>query len=224
MYNYKLLNNHYVVEIDNKHYIIDTGYPVSITFRSDLRMVKVNNRFYPLNPANWAFNIKKTHELVGYPVDGLLGLDVFGETGLTFYKDNENRGRVDFASHDIKGTTCPIVKLHQGFAPMINVNGNKLYLVDTGARYGYGVKGMFNGLISFKEVEDYNPTLQDMVSPIYHTSIKLNEKECPIDVCYNAQATSFFYNEPNFLMVGNITTLFDRECCINYREMKIIFN
>ena len=65
---------------------------------------------------------------------------------------------------------------------------------------------------------------QDMVSPIYHTSIKLNEKECPIDVCYNAQATSFFYNEPNFLMVGNITTLFNRECCINYREMKIIFN
>ena len=51
MYKYKLLNNHYVVEIDNRHYIIDTGYPYSVTFRNDLNVVKVNNHFYSLMPS-----------------------------------------------------------------------------------------------------------------------------------------------------------------------------
>lgn len=221
MYNYKLLNNHYVVEIDGHHYIIDTGYPFSVTFRSDLNMVKVNNRFYPLSPAGYSFNIQRTHQLVGFPVDGLLGLDVFQDTGLTFYKDNENGGRVDFASHDINGIKCPIISLLGGYAPIINVNGNKLFLVDTGAKYGYGSRNMFNGLTPYAEVDDYNPTLGELKSPIYHTSIKVKEKECPIDVCYNPRVT---FQVPNFLMVGNITTLFNKECCINYREMKIIFN
>ena len=73
MYKYRLLNNHYVVEIDNRHYIIDTGYPYSVTFRNDLNVVKVNNHFYSLMPSGYGFDIQKTHNLVGFPVDGLLG-------------------------------------------------------------------------------------------------------------------------------------------------------
>ena len=219
MYKYKLLNNHYVVEIDNKHYILDTGYPYSITFRSDLNMVKVNNHFFPLSAPGYRFDIKKTHKLVGYPVDGLLGLDVFGESGFTIYKDNEEGGRIDFASHDIDGIACPMVGMQ--IAPIINVNNNKFYLVDTGARYAYGSKSVFNGLTPFDEVDDYNPTLGVLHSPIYHTEITIKNKRCPIDVCYNSNVTSLI---PNICIVGNITDLFDKECCVNYRDRKIIFN
>ena len=49
MYKYKLLNNHYVVEIDDKHYILDTGYPYSITFRSDLNMVNKNEHDFVIS-------------------------------------------------------------------------------------------------------------------------------------------------------------------------------
>ena len=219
MYKYKLLNNHYVVEIDDKHYILDTGYPYSVTFRNDLNMVKVNGRFHALTPPGYRFNIKKTHQLVGYPVDGLIGLDVFGDSGFTIYKDNEEGGRIDFASKDIDGITCPIVAMQ--IAPVINVNNNKYYLVDTGARYAYGNKSVFTGLTPYDVVNDYNPTLGDLRSPIYHTEIEIKGKRCPLDVCDNSNVTSMI---PSIYIVGNITTLFDKECCVNYQKREIILN
>lgn len=219
MYNYKLLNNHYIVEIDNKHYILDTGYPYSITFRSDLNMVKVNGIYHALSAPGYRFDIKKTHKLVGYPVDGLLGLDVFGETGFTIYKDSEEGGHIDFASNDIRGITCPMVGFN--IAPIINVNESKLFLVDTGARYAYGNRSVFVGLTPYSEVDDYNPTLGDLHSSIYHTEITIKNKRCQIDVCNNVQVASMI---SNIYMVGNITTLFEKECCVNYRDRKIIFN
>ena len=219
MYKYKLLNNHYVVEIDNRHYIIDTGYPYSVTFRNDLNVVKVNNHFYSLMPSGYDFDIQKTHNLVGFPVDGLLGNNVFGESGLTFYKDNNNEGRVDFTAHDIDGTTCPIIGMM--IAPIIRVNNNKNFLVDTGARYAYGQRNVFIGLAPFDEVDDYNPRLKVIHAPIYHTEITLNEKRCPLDVCYHPKVAS---NIPGIYIVGNITTLFDKECSINFKQRKIIFN
>lgn len=223
MYRYQLSNNHYVVEIDGYHFIIDTGYPYSITFRNDLRSIRINDYDVNLIEPGYRFNIPATHQLVGYPVDGLLGLDAFGQTGLTFYKEDNQGGHVDFASHDIDGDVHHIVALHQGFAPLIKTNDNKMFLVDTGARYSYGVKGMFDGLTPFNVVTDYNPYLGNMRSPIYHVSITLNEKEYHIDVCYNERAVSLT-GVNNLLMVGNITDFFQKECCINYRDRKIIFN
>lgn len=219
MYKYKLLNNHYVVEIDNRHYIIDTGYPYSVTFRNDLNVVKVNNHFYSLMPSGYDFDIQKTHNLVGFPVDGLLGNNVFGESGLTFYKDKNNEGRVDFTAHDIDGTTCPIIGMM--IAPIIRVNGDKNFLVDTGARYAYGQRNVFVGLTPFDEVDDYNPRLKDIHSSIYHVEIMLNEKRCPIDVCDNSRVASGI---PGIYIVGNITTLFDKECSISFKQRQIIFN
>ena len=219
MYNYKLLNNHYVVEIDNKHYILDTGYPCSITFRNDLNVVKVNNHFFPLSAPGYRFDIKKTHKLVGYPVDGLLGLDVFGDSGFTIYKDNEEGGRIDFASNDIDGITCPMVAMQ--IAPIIYINNNKFYLVDTGARYAYGTRSICNGKLPFDQVDDYNPHLGDLHSSIYHTEVEIKGKRCPLDVCYNSNVASMI---PNIYIVGNITAFFEKECCVNYRDRKIIFN
>lgn len=221
MYNYKLLNNHYVVEIDGDHYIVDTGSPKSYKFRRDLTGVTIDGVWHGLNVPKPNFSLPKTRKLVGYPVDGLIGADVFGSTGLTIYKDNEEGGRIDFASHNINGSTYPMLALPNGSAPLIQTDNNKLYLVDTGARYGYGSKSMFNGLTSFDTVWDYNPDLQDMYSPIYNVEVEFNNKKCHTTACYNSNVT---FPIPNFLMVGNITDLFQKECCINYRERKIIFN
>ena len=225
MYNYKLLNNHYVVEIDGNHYIIDTGFPCSVTFRSDLHKVEIEGKKKPIelqNPAIFRFSIPKTHWLVGYPVDGLLGFDALSE-GVTFYKDNEMGGRVDFTAHNIDGEVHQIVKFHQNYCPMINVNGDKLFMVDTGARYGYGDISMFVGSNPFSIVDDYNPSLGSMRSPIFHTSINLKGKGYNIDVCYHERAISLA-GEPNLLMVYNITDFFEKECCIDYTGRKIIFN
>lgn len=223
MYNYKLLNNHYVVKIGENHFIIDTGFPWSVTFKSGLSRVNIDGNIMDLqNPTFFGFDIKKTHKLVGYAVDGLLGADAFRKTGLTIYKDNEEGGRIDFASHDINGSTYPMVALtNNDSTPFIKTDDGKLYLVDTGARYGYGAKAMFNGLNSVNTVWDYNPMLGDLYSNIYNVDVHMNNKKCHTTACYNIRVT---FNIPDFLMVGNITDFFEKECCINYQAKKIIFN
>ena len=223
MYNYKLLNNHYVVEIGEHHFIIDTGFPWSVTFNDRLKRVKVYNKVVELqNPTFFGFDIRKTHKLVGYPVDGLLGADAFRDTGLTIFKDNEEGGRIDFAAHNINGSAYPMVALtNNESTPFIKTDDGKLYLVDTGARYGYGVKEMFNGLTSSNTVWDYNPMLGDLYSTIYNVEVSMNNKKCHTTACYNVRVT---FPIPNFLMVGNITDFFEKECCIDYTGRKIIFN
>lgn len=218
---YRLLNNHYVVEIDGYNFVIDTGSPRSYSFRNDLREVQILNNNLKLNPAGYNFDIKKIHKLVGFPVDGLLGKDAFGETGLTFYKENEAGGQVEFASHNIEGASFPIVELLNGYGILMQIDNNKLYLVDTGARYGYGASHMFNGLTNFDNVWDYNPMLGDLYSPIYHVDVEINHKKCHASACYNRSVT---FPVPNFLMIGNITDFFERECCIDYKNRKVIFN
>ena len=218
--NYRLLNNHYVVDINGYHFIIDTGSPKSFSFRNDLRQITINNVQHGLDCSWSRSDIEKTHQLVGYPVDGLLGKDVFGRTGLTFYRENESGGRVEFATHHINGDAFPF-ELMNDYAIFMRIDNNKLYLVDTGARYGYGAKSMFNGLTSFDNVWDFNPYLKDLYSPIYNVEIQLNNKKRHTVACYNEHVA---FNIPNFLMVGNITDLFERECCIDYINRRIIFN
>ena len=111
--------------------------------------------------------------------------------------------------------------MYQGFAPIINVNNDKLFIVDTGAMYAYGSENFVKDYAPDVIVEDYNPSLGKLESPLYHTTIEIKGKEYHIDTCYNEKVN---FPIPNFLLVGNVTTLFERECCINYKDRVIIFN
>lgn len=221
MYDYKLLNNHYVVDINGHHFIIDTGAPFSYSFVNGLNEVIINGVGHKLRVPSARFNVRKTHTLVGYPVDGLLGADSFKETGFTIYKDNEEGGRIDFAVNKISGKSYRVLTYANGSAPLIQTDNGKLYLVDTGARYGYGAKEMFNGLSSFATVWDYNPDLGDLNSPIYNVEVAMNNKKCHTTACYNSNVT---FHIPNFLMIGNITDFFEKECCFDYQGDRVVLN
>ena len=221
MYNYVLINNHYIVNIENKYYILDTGSPFSYSFVNGLDKVFIDGVEHKLGVPGARFSVKKTYDLVGFPVDGLLGSDAFRKTGFTIYKQNKEGGLIDFKANNIKGNAYQILMLANNAAPLIQTDDKKFYLVDTGARYGYGAKEIFKGLTSFGTVWDYNPYLGDLYSPIYNVEVMMNNKKCHTTACYNNNVT---FDIPNFLMVGNITDLFEKECCVDYLGKKVVFN
>ena len=101
MYNYVLINNHYIVNIENKYYILDTGSPFSYSFVNGLDKVFIDGVEHKLGIPRARFSVTKTYDLVGFPVDGLLGSDAFGKTGFTIYKQNKEGGLIDFKINKI---------------------------------------------------------------------------------------------------------------------------
>ena len=63
--NYKLVNNHYIVQIDGKNYLIDTGSPVSFWTNKPINEVVIGDRGYSLKNPPYRFNSEETNALVG---------------------------------------------------------------------------------------------------------------------------------------------------------------
>ena len=72
MYNYHINNNHIIVEIDDKNYLIDTGSPVSFWINNPINGIAINNVKYPLNPKPYNLDINETMKCIGEEVDGFI--------------------------------------------------------------------------------------------------------------------------------------------------------
>lgn len=85
MYSYELINNHYVVEIDDQKFLIDTGSPFSFWVSRPIKEITIDGNKYPLQNRPLNFNIDETNNLVGVIVDGFIGMDIISKTSLTIY-------------------------------------------------------------------------------------------------------------------------------------------
>lgn len=228
MYNYKLLNNHYVVEIDGNKYIIDTGSAYSFSFRKNLNEVVIDGRRQELihpEDINQPFDLQETFTLVGQEVDGLIGYNAFMHTGLTILKDNEEGGRVEFGALPINGRAVQLDMFMQYHLVPSMFNGRRMnYCIDTGARYGYCNRNLVNGLPAFDKVHDYNPGLGPLDSYNYRLSVDVGGQTYQTTSCFNPDVENRYLNKLNILMVGNITDLFSRSCCFDYQKRKVVLD
>ena len=130
MYKYKLMNNHYVVNIDNRNYLIDTGSPFSFYIHTPHNVV-IDGRVFPFTRSFPNQSIEPTIELVGLDIDGFIGMDIISKTSLTIYKN----GNILFGVDNINGTEVPI---YMSLLPVIEYsdfnNQKGLVIIDTGAK------------------------------------------------------------------------------------------
>ena len=218
MYNYKLSNNHYVVDIDGEKYLIDTGSPISFWVSRPITSVKIDGNTFFLQGRPSNFDVKATNSLVGVPVDGFIGMDIISKTGLTIHKN----GTIEFVAREIDGIEIPMTKR---FPLVIDIECNSLtgkFIVDTGAKYGYGVGGLFKGQVSFNRVQDYNPSLGILNSEIYHLDIALGGEKKSIDVCDNGIVASSHLVMLSAIMIGNVSSLFEETCVLDTIKGKIV--
>lgn len=215
--NYKLVNNHYIVNIDGKNYLIDTGSPVSFWTSEPIKEVTINNRAYALQKPPYRFNAEETNELVNFEIDGFIGMDIISQTGLTI-----RRGEgLEFAVEKVEGIQVPMTK---GWPLMAYVGCNMMsgrFIIDTGAMYGYGISGLFYDKKPYDHVRDYNPSLGHLDSDIYTLDIVIGGQNKSIDVCDNRIVASTLRNMAA-LMIGSVSSLFEEVCVLDTINGKLL--
>ena len=213
MYNYELKDNHYVVIIDNKKYLLDTGSPTSFWIKNPIREIRINGVTYPLQTRPNNVDYRAICDFVGEDIDGFIGLDIIKQTSLTIYKDN----RIDFRSSDINGH---IVELDTFGFLSFKAGSNKMvgkYIIDTGAKYGYGVKGLFYDLTPIKEVNDYSPMFKYFSSNLYNVEVVIKGIKKKVEIC-----NSPLVNQMNAFIIANITSLFDEICVLDIKRKVMV--
>ena len=218
MYHYSLVNNHYIVDIYNKKYLLDTGCPRSFSMSSHEDKLLINDRNYYLASKPYNVDLKGTQAFVGCDVDGFIGIDIIKVTGLTIYKE----GFIDFSVNEIAGTEIDMVNYPGYFVIEAGSSIGKInYMIDTGAKYGYGVSKLFNGLTPYDNVYDYSPTFGQLKSDIYHVDIQIGGFKTIVDVCDSKRIGDFF-RQMGVSLIANITPLFKEVCVFDVYNNKLI--
>lgn len=217
MYNYELVNNHYIVDIDDEKYLIDTGSPFSFWVSKPIREITIDGIEYLLKSRPSNFSVEETTKLVGVQVDGFIGMDIISTTGLTIYKN----GTIEFDIKEIDGKEAPMTTR---WPLMTNIGCNLMtgkFVIDTGAKYGYGVNGLFYQQRPFSHVKDYNPSLGHLEGDIYHLNVVIGGQNKTIDVCSNTIVASTLIHM-GALMVGSVSSLFEEACVLDTKKGRLI--
>ena len=88
MYKYDLINSHYLVLIDGRRYLVDTGSESSFSLDDSLKSVTIDGVSYHLQPNRLSVQQKReTFEMVGTTFDGFIE---FSKKTPIFYKQGMN--------------------------------------------------------------------------------------------------------------------------------------
>ena len=211
MYKYKLSNNHYIIKVEGKNFLLDTGCNTSFSLKKNLHTLTIKGCTYYLPYNRMNINLEDLHKLVGMDVDGFIGNDVLYDHSITIHKD----GRVDFKAAQVDGHKFPIVYSCAGIK--IKLQGEGFYVIDTGAKYSYGVKKLFSHKEPFDHIEDYAPRFGWFESDIYHCSVKFDGLQKTIAIA-DSELIEKDLKWLGTTVIGNITDLFDEVCVIDMRK------
>lgn len=231
MYSYELINNHYIVNIDGKKFLIDTGSPFSFWVSSPIKEITIDGNEYPLQNRPLNFDVDETNNFVGVMVDGFIGMDIISKTSLTIYSGRPE-GIIEFGEvpdwiinglikKNYKYTEVPMTTR---WPLMAQVGSNLMtgkFVIDTGAKYGYGVSGLFYKQTAFGHVSDYNPSLGHLDSDIFHLEIVIGGQKKTIDVCNNPTVASTLIHM-GALMIGSVSSLYNQVCSLDTKKGKLI--
>ncbi len=225
-YRYELLNNHYVVDIDGKKFLIDTGNTYSFQVDAIPGNVVIDGRPHRLEPRtrlDTEEKKRKTYDLIGCPyLDGFIGIDIIKKTGLTIYKD----GWLEFVIREVpNGVKTRLGLFYYNSYFVVDASSNHVsgsMLVDLGATVGYGIPEVFCGEKPYcLDKYDYNPEHGKMNSPMYHQQVTIAGITRTMDMGYN----DYPMNNPlssSIPFVGSVTNFFDEVCVFDTRNWLLI--
>lgn len=172
-------NGHFIVTIDDKNYILDTGSPVSYSFADKTSFVLFGDKHLTFLP----FPLKGVKEeikgLVNMPVSGIVGLDTMKE--LKRMEISKEDGYVKFGGEDIPDSTAYSIPFEENNGVLtigIKVNGKDTRVIlDTGARIDYMDPSLLDTSNSIGHESDYNPILGHFEVDGNKTTYGIGDKE-----------------------------------------------
>ena len=218
MYNYTLINNHFIIDIKGEKYLLDTGSPNSFSFTNKRELI-INNRTYPLGRPSMYVNRIETERFVGMKLDGFIGLDIIYSNGLTINKN----GNIDFKAEELfEGKKYPIYRGKGYLCIPVTCNdiGGDL-MIDTGAKYGYGIQELFVNKTPVNRVIDYSPSFGGYLeSDLYN--LKIDRLSNNLEVCYHADVERAL-KQYNVILIANIVEFFENTCVIDTKNGEVTF-
>ncbi|MBO4667671.1 MAG: hypothetical protein J5666_06085 [Bacilli bacterium] len=220
MYHYELVNNHYIVEINGRKYLLDTGCGGSLIRRGE--PIVINGKAYGQNrlPEQVASEMSK---FIGVDIDGLIGSEVVLNNGLTIYKN----GNLEFATLENGG---------DNIVPLINRGGRLSIegtvsptikgqiLIDTGAKYGYGdFRSAFTRENMCEHIHDFNPNprLGYFDSYAYAVKVIINNHEYNLKLG-DSDKVNMYCLSYGYKAVINITDLFNEYCVFDINNHRLV--
>ena len=132
-------NGHFIVTVDDKNFILDTGSPVSYSFTEKPTFVLFGDKHLTFLPFPLKGVAKEIEKLVNMPVDGIIGLSTMKE--LKRMEISKEKGYVKFGGEDASDSSSCSIPFEENKGVLtigLKVNGKDTRVIlDTGARIDY---------------------------------------------------------------------------------------
>ena len=179
-FNIDMFDGHLIIEVDGQKVLVDTGSPV--TFGKPNHLTFMGEEYQCPYSVPGIGSIDTIVEMVKYPVDVLMGLDVIKNYYVL----------VDYQQQQITFSTEPIEFESAVSAPISTVMGcpcvelaakgkNVKMAVDTGARISYIDKALTEGENAEETRDDFSPMLGgNFQTPIFSMEASIGETSFPV--------------------------------------------
>ena len=172
-------NGHFIVTVDDKNYILDTGSPVSYSFTDKTTFVPFREKHliflsFPLKGVK-----EEIEELVSMPVSGIIGLSTMKELKrMEISKEKEYVKVGGNSISDNTGYSIPFEENNGVLTIGIKVNGKDTRVIlDTGARIDYMDPSLLDTSSAISHERDYNPILGNFEVDGYKTTYGICDQE-----------------------------------------------
>ena len=172
-------NGHFIVTIDDKNYILDTGSPVSYSFADRTSFVLFGDKHLTFLPFPLKGVKEEIEELVEMPVSGIIGLSTMKE--LKRLEISKEDGYVKFGGDSVSDSdtySIPIEESNGVLTTTIKMNGKDTRVIlDTGARIDYMDPSLLDTTNPVSHERDYNPILGHFEVDGYKTTYGIGDQE-----------------------------------------------
>lgn len=196
---YKFVSGHFMLEFEEKWFMLDTGSPKSI----GKGKININGRFWSLTEEIGGMNLNdflnKAIEFVGETFSGFIGNDIISNydvivngknNTIEFFEETKQHNGVKLNFDFIGQTNSPRIKL--------GINGKEVKAVlDTGARLSFAEKSFFNNKVKTRSEKEFNPMFGDFMTDIYTLDVNIAGIKETLDF-----GTLLDNAEPFFQMIG----------------------
>ena len=172
-------NGHFIVTVDDKNYILDTGSPVSYSFTDKTTFVPFGKKHLISLPFPLKGVKEEIEELVHMPIDGIIGLSTMKK--LKRMEISKEEGYVKFggdSSSDDSSCSLPFEENNGVLTIGLKVNGKDTRVIlDTGARIDYMDPSLLDTSNPISHESDYNPILGHFEVDGYETTYGIGDHE-----------------------------------------------
>lgn len=229
---YKYVNEHIIAKVCGYDMLVDTGTNRTILL-DQFGLIRIDGKMYTIDKQDvLADERAKMEQFIGCRIDGFLGTDIMGNLAvIAIEKPINNKGYI-YTGEDAKEFINSSVKNEVDIEDMrvtATVNGHpncKVYL-DTGAKYGYGRKELYEGLAPISKEDDYNPDirLHDFKLDYYgRLTVEINNKAYEIKMAYNEVVEEIHLNRYGLDVICNIMYMCENYSVIDFVNNKLYLN